>query len=133
MKITTHDVVATSTAVTGVSLTNLLLFSNQYYLYLAFISAFIGIISALNDLDEMQRLNASFHTFVMAFKGAFIGFFSAPIMFGILNIFGEQIIKKIGFEVAEYNEIILFIYWGLSLMFSRMFALFFYKKGEIND
>jgi len=128
-RFTTDTVVATSTAVTGSSLASIVIFNDTLYLGLAIISGFIGLLSSLNDLDELKKLNYSFKTFFIAFKGAFIGFFSAPMMMSFLVLFGDQLIAKMGFVPSD-NLLIVTLYFGISILFSRVIIMYIFKLIE---
>ena len=123
MQITSTDVVAGSVAITGTSLANLALFSDPMYLWLSIFSGVVGFVSALNDLDELEKLKLNFHTFFSAFKGAFIGFFSAPAMFTFLAVFGAQLFSKFGLDVVNNETLITVFYWSVSLIFPRVIVL----------
>jgi len=122
---------------TSSSVSTIVIFNEPIYLYLGFISAFIGLISALNDLDRLKKLKANFYTFFVAFKGAFIGFFSAPLVMLTLVLFGNQIAEKMGFDIKETNLYLISFYWGFSILFSRLIThsilTFLERKVNQND
>jgi len=113
-------ITSTSVAITGTSIGSMIIFNDPIYLYLAYISGFAGLLSALNDLDELKKLTLNFYTFFVAFKGAFIGFFSAPLVMVMLVVFGDQLAKKIGFTIEKNNMYLISLYWLLSILFSRL-------------
>jgi len=129
-----ETIITVSTASAGISFGNLLIFSDPLYLYLGIMSCVVGIVSALNDLDQLKKLQINFYAFFIVFKGAFIGFLSAPFVMFILVTLGEQIAKKIGFTI-ENNMIVITAEWVASLIFGRLIALIFlsYLEGKKND
>jgi len=115
-------ITSTSVTITSTSVSSMIIFNDPIYLYLAFISGFVGLVSALNDLDELKKLTVSFYTFFVAFKGAFIGFFSAPFIMITLVVFGDQLAKKVGVTIEDNNMYLISFYWLLSMLFSRLIA-----------
>jgi len=116
------QITSISSASTATFLSSIVIFNDPVYTYLAVFSAFVGLVSALNDLDELGKLNKSFYTFFIAFKGAFIGFFVAPAFLLALVLFGDQVALKIGFESVDKSMELLSFYWILSIVFSRILA-----------
>jgi len=116
----TDTITTISASISGTSLSSMIIFNDPIYLHLALISGFVGLLSALNDLDEVKKLNFTFYAFFVTFKGAFIGFFSAPFIMISLVLFGEQIASKMNFTIEGDNILLISFYWLLSLLFSRL-------------
>jgi len=135
MQKSTEVITSVSATITSTSLSSMVIFNDPIYLHLAIISGFVGLLSALNDLDEIKKLKFSFYAFFITFKGAFIGFFSAPFIMITLVLFGEQIAKKANFTIEENNVLLISFYWLASLLFSRLIAkiIFNYLENKSDD
>lgn len=132
---TTNNIVETSTTLTSTFLASVVIFDSPVYTYLAVISGFVGMLTAANDLDEIKKLKINFYSFFTVFKGAFIGFFSAPLLMLFLVLFGNQIGQKIGIAIGNENPMLISIYWILSLLFSRVISknIFNYLERSRNE
>ena len=119
---TNQTIVETSITATATLSASVVIFDSPVYIYLAVISGFVGMMSSLNDLDEVKKLNVSFYAFFTAFKGAFIGFFSAPLLMMFLVLFGNQVAEKLGFSASSEHALLIYMYWGISILFSRVIS-----------
>lgn len=115
------DVIILSGSTAGTSLmTNMIIFNDPIFLYISVISAFVGVFTSFYDLHERKKLLLNIHAFFILFKGAFIGFLSAPLMMLILLLIGTQIAHRFGFNIQDTQLFLNSTYFIISLLFSRM-------------